>query len=394
MTNEELIMYRSKLIRDASGFRQIPDRIPMISFFVTWKIIDAGFKLTQALDNYDILTEAQHIHQERYNWDAIVEMGQRNQYKLVQHLGASYYHYNDEAAAVEYTDFPIMSHEELPEFAKDPKKFIWEKAMKYKFGDVWNENTSLEFVQKMVDINNDFGKFAFGIMVDMHDNYGLPWSSRFGIPAPMYGIEFMMNQARGIKGISIDMRRDKQWLLDAVEAYDQIYYYPGLEGAKKAPAGIQEDATFDTGNTLLVHSVMSQKQFDEFYWPKLKPHFDVIEEKGWNTRLFTEASGRVLWDYLRDYKKGTITLHVDQDDIFELKKMLPNCCMMGGMRNTVLGTKSVEECLDLAKRCCDELGYDGGYIMSQDKLGSFAADGKYENIKAVNDFVREYSKVR
>ena len=63
---------------------------------------------------------------------------------------------------------------------------------------------------------------------------------------------------------------------------------------------------------------------------------------------------------------------------------------MGGMPNVLLGTGTVQECLDLAKKCCDELGRDGGFIMSQDKLGSFRIDGKRENLKAVCDFVRDY----
>ena len=43
-----------------------------------------------------------------------------------------------------------------------------------------------------------------------------------------------------------------------------------------------------------------------------------------------------------------------------------------------------------AKRLCCELGGEGGYMMTQTKIGTFRADGKRENVQAVCDFVRDF----
>lgn len=64
--------------------------------------------------------------------------------------------------------------------------------------------------------------------------------------------------------------------------------------------------------------------------------------------------------------------------------------LFGGMPCTLLGKGTQEECVDYAKRLIDELGRDGGFILSQDKMVSFASDCKPENLKAVSQLVHTY----
>ena len=73
MTNQELRQYRTKLIRDASMMQGKPERIPHVSFFVNWKILDSGYKLSEAMNNYDIMHKVVTEHQEKYGFDAIFE---------------------------------------------------------------------------------------------------------------------------------------------------------------------------------------------------------------------------------------------------------------------------------------------------------------------------------
>ena len=77
MTNEELLAYRTKLVRDAANMRH-PERIPLVSFFVTWKIFDAGYKLSEALSNYDVMEKVVRHHQETYTFDMLNDLGIRN----------------------------------------------------------------------------------------------------------------------------------------------------------------------------------------------------------------------------------------------------------------------------------------------------------------------------
>ena len=84
-------------------------------------------------------------------------------------------------------------------------------------------------------------------------------------------------------------------------------------------------------------------------------------------------------------------MHPEQDDVFELRKELPNVAILGGMPVSLLGTGTKEQCLDRVKWLFEELGKEGGFMLTQDKMVSFRNDANPENVKAVCKFVREYN---
>lgn len=81
-------------------------------------------------------------------------------------------------------------------------------------------------------------------------------------------------------------------------------------------------------------------------------------------------------------------IHLEQDDIFEFRKKLPNIGVAGGMPTTKLGGVSSEECVSYAKELIDTLG--DGYVFCQNKMVSYRNDCTRENLLAVNEFVRNY----
>ena len=245
-------------------------------------------------------------------------------------------------------------------------------------------------MQRGVDEQMAFMQYFMGIQKDMTDNYGMPgFTAPNGFCYP--GCDFLFNTIRGIRGLSLDMRKQPDKVDAAIKALNKTMFDPGLAQLKAAPAGPNLDYCFDYDITLLCHTILNQKQFERFLWPDLKALLDTLAQKGKTVRLFMEGSSKRFWDYLKDYPKGIITIHPEQDDVFEIRKELPNCAIMGGMPVELLGNGTAKECVDRAKRLCDELGKDGGFILCQDKMVSFRNDAKSENVKAVCDFVREYS---
>lgn len=128
MTPQELEKYRLKLIRDASSMQVKPERVPHVSFFVTWKILDSQYKLSEAMNDYSIMEKVVRQHQEKYGFDAIFEYGGRNAIRIPAALGGTSYIVNDEAGTVSYLDKALAEREELDELIADPKKFFWEKG--------------------------------------------------------------------------------------------------------------------------------------------------------------------------------------------------------------------------------------------------------------------------
>ena len=141
---------------------------------------------------------------------------------------------------------------------------------------------------------------------------------------------------------------------------------------------------------MLAQNIMNTKQFERFYWPSLKKLLDAYAEKGMNVRIFCEGSMARVLDYFKDYPKGVLTFHLEQDDPFEVREKLPNVCIMGGMTTEMLSNATAEECVAHTKRLCDELGAEGGFIYSENKMLSYRNDAKAENMAAVSEFLKNY----
>ncbi|MCL2150836.1 MAG: hypothetical protein FWH50_01255, partial [Coriobacteriia bacterium] len=97
------------------------------------------------------------------------------------------------------------------------------------------------------------------------------------------------------------------------------------------------------------------------------------------------------YEFFQDVPAGHVAIQIEQDDIFEVKAKLPNICVVGGMTTQLLGDGTAKQCVDYAKFLCDELGREGGFILSQDKMMSYLRDAKSENLKAVCDFIADYA---
>ena len=388
MNNKELKAYRTKLFRDASAFKRV-DRVPYFSFAVTWKILDAGYKLSEGLRDYGIMTKAIREHQEKYDFDAIFELGVRNIVRLVDHLGGGTYIINDDIGAIQYVDNALVEPDELDEYMKDPMKFLWEKGMAKKY-PTWADGTiGVADIQKCFDEQKAFLKYFTGIKKILTNEYGLPTFTARSVPC-YPGIDFLFNSILGIKNLSVLMRREPEKIDEAVAVTNEFFQVPGIAALRKR-RGPDPKACFDYDIALLVHTILNRKQFDRWLWPDLKDELDILNEKNMTVRLFMEGSSKPFWDHLRDYKKGIITLHLEQDDPFDVRKSLPNCAIAGGMDLETLGRGTAAQCVHRVRELIDGLdALNGGFILTQNKMVTYAVDAKSENVKAVSDFVLHY----
>lgn len=94
-------------------------------------------------------------------------------------------------------------------------------------------------------------------------------------------------------------------------------------------------------------------------------------------------------DAFAQLPEKSIIYHVDQDDIFEVHKVLGHkFCISGGIPNFLLGYGTPEEMREYCKKVIDGVARDGGYIM--DASAIIQNDAKIENIKAMTEFTRDY----
>lgn len=370
-------MERKEIIDKAFNMEK-NKRIPIFSNFWTWKILDSNYTLREALENYEIMEIAVSEFQERYQFDSLFDLGVRNPLRVTDALGGSEYHkVDDQNESIYVIDHEIMKQNEYKEVIEDKTKFYWTKAFARYCPELTIsqlQNATREFLE--------FGKFSQRISKKFVDQYQC-------VPVPDYYLknpyEYFFTSLRGMKGSAIDLRKVKSDLIDAVE---NIYQTITLPNINKALSNDNSSFMCDMYTAFLGHSILSAKQFEEIYWPTLKRAFDLFASNNRKLLIQSESTMLRFSEFFQDIPKGLLVIQLEQDDIFEIRKKLPNICLAGGMPTFLLGHGTPQECVDYAKRLLDVMG--DGYIFSQDKMISFRNDCKRENLLVANDFVRNY----
>jgi hypothetical protein len=273
------------------------------------------------------------------------------------------------------------------EYLDDPVKYAWTKILPEKYGDEWGKK-SLDTWKKTFKEYVSYTMFVIH-MAGVSGSYGIP------VTAPNnpskdpidFGMEVLMANLLGMKELSLALRRNTDKIEEFVREFDRQHIDPVI--AKALSKGPNPKYCWDASTMMLVHNILSPAQFETLYYPSLKKLYDAYESKDMHVRVFAE--GRVLGfkDYFNDYKKGTLTFHVEQDDPFEFRKEMPCVALMGGLSTVMLAEGSPEECVAQAKKLCDELG-GGGLIISENKMMSYRNDCNSENYLAVCNFLKDY----
>lgn len=388
MDYKQLQQSRIQLFRDAANFKKV-ERIPHLSSAVTWKVFDAGHTLDEAMTNFDVMEQCVRHFLDTYPVDAMLDIGIRNQFNVTEAFGpGGYYYYTEEVVGIH--DHAHCTLDTLGEYLENPEKYVWERVLPKKYGDDWN-NKTLDVWKKTFKEYMAYTKYILHMGSVTGKEYGIP-SMAPNNPmkgAIQFGIEELEANLLGIKELSMAMRRGPAILDDFIQKWDAQHIDPIIDSIRKGK-GPNYKYCFDASVMMLAHNIMNAKQFERFYWPSLKRLLDAYAEKGMNVRIFAEGSIGRYTDYFKDYPKGTLTFHLEQDDPFEFREKLPNAAIMGGMTTEMLSNASADECVAHTKRLCDELGKDGGFIFSENKMLSYRNDAKPENMKAVCEFLRDY----
>ncbi len=216
--------------------------------------------------------------------------------------------------------------------------------------------------------------------------------STLGIPALIGGFtkapfDTLGDTLRGTRAIMMDMYRQPKKLLAALERLVPI----AIEMGVRSTTMNHNPMAF-----IPLHKgadgFMSDKDFKTFYWPTLKAVVLGLIQEGVVPYLFVEGGYNQRLDVIADpdIPKGSSIWIFDQTDMNEVKKRFTGwACFGGNVPVSLLKAatpKDVEQCV---KTLIDEVGQDGGYILS---TGAVLDDATPENLHAMIDTGREYGK--
>ena len=197
--------------------------------------------------------------------------------------------------------------------------------------------------------------------------------------------DFFSDHLRGMKGIMLDMYRQPDKLLAAM---DKVL--PIILRKIKTMTKTNRNRLVFMGPHRGAEGFMSLKQFEKFYWPGLKTTILALIEAGFIPYVFWEGDYTSRLRYLLEIPPGKIICRLDRTDIYKAKKILGgHHCIDGGILPSLLQTGSVQQVRNECRKLIEVIGRDGGFIMGH---SCPVDEAKIENLKAMVETTRQYGR--
>jgi hypothetical protein len=188
---------------------------------------------------------------------------------------------------------------------------------------------------------------------------------------------------RGTRGIMLDVYRQPDKLIEAMERLTPLMIEMGVSGARSA------------ANPLVLiplhkgaDGFMSDEQFKMFYWPTFRKVMLGLIEEGCIPLPFAEGSYNSRLEVIRDLPKGRVVWIFDTTNMARAKEILGDrACIYGNVPGAILCTGTTDDVKAYCKQLIDVAGKGGGFILSS---GAILDTAKPENVLAMIEFTKEY----
>lgn len=188
---------------------------------------------------------------------------------------------------------------------------------------------------------------------------------------------------RGTRGIMLDMYRNPDKLLEAMEKLLPLMVKTAISGSRKSGNKRVAIPLHKGSDTF-----MSIKQFKIFYWPTLRRLMLGLIDEGLIPYVFFEGDYTSRLEIIGDIPKGKVCYGFESTDIFKAKEIFGDqICIKGNVPLSILHFGNRDDVKNYCKKLIDHVGKNGGFIM--DASGSLD-DAKAENVKEMIEFTKEY----
>ena len=190
---------------------------------------------------------------------------------------------------------------------------------------------------------------------------------------------------RGSKGAMLDMFRRKDKLLEMLDKLTVSITRCAINDAR-AMGGRYALMPMHWG----LDGFMSPKQFNTFYWPQLRRMLLALIEADIVPVLLWEGVCDSRLETIADVPRGKCLYWFERSDMFRAKQVLGGIvCLQGNVPMSLLCTGTPEETDSYCRRLIEEVGRDGGFILSPSTAVPETA--RPENVAAMSAAVRKYN---
>lgn len=286
---------------------------------------------------------------------------------------------------IQHPEVVGMLPDEYDYLIEKPYECILEKVMPRQFKALDNGDPitmMLSFAKSVLSYNADFGQMI-GLVGRVAEKCGLypgaPAGSGGFTEAPF---DFIADQLRGFKEISMDVRRMPEKIAEACEAVYPIMLKRGMP-----------KVVSNYGSVFLplhMPTFMREKDFANLWWPSFKRLIEEYASMGIHCRLFCEDNWERYLDYLYELPTDTILWFEYGNPKLIKEKLGKKFIITGLFPLTAMKTRTKDECVALVKEYLDILAPGGKYIFGFDKSPLVIQDINMENLIAITQTVREY----
>jgi hypothetical protein len=397
-------------IKDAVQLKKAPDRVPVALLPSMFPFSNAGMTIEEAMYDYDKTIAAFKQFILEYKPDMHIGAAQAGPGKFYEILDYKLYKWPGHGVAPEHSyqcvEAEYMKAEEYDLLIADPSFYFRNFYLPRVFGAL-EGFTMLPPLTSILEIYGVAFNFIPYALPPVQGTFkalfeagaeALKWAmaigglngelASLGFPNILGGFtkapfDTIGDTLRGTRGIMVDMYRQPDKLLKAMEALVPIMIGMGI-GSMQQTGNPQIFIPLHKG----ADGFLSDEQFKKFYWPTLKQVMLGLIEGGCIPFPALEGHWESRLEVIQDIPKGKTMWMVDQSDMAKVKETLgKNACLIGNVSSSMLTLGTPQDVKDYCKKLIDTAGKGGGFIMSN---GAFFDHARPENIKAMVDVTKEY----
>ena len=407
---EKAYKERITRIRDAIQMRKLPDRVPICPLPGFFPVYHAGMTPQDVMYDYDKLCMAFKKYVLDFEPDVHIGATAPGSGRVYEILDYKLYAWPGHGVSPEHVyqcnEGEYMKADEYDALIQDPSGYFTNVYLPRVFGALGGFQM-LPFLPGILEIYGvAFNFIPFGLP-PVQATYkalfeagaeSLKWAGALGaFDAEMASLGFppfwggftkapfdtIGDTLRGTKGIMLDIYRQPDKLLEAMEAITPLMIKMGVGAAQM------------TGKPIIfiplhkgADGFLSDEQYEKFYWPTLRKVIMGLIEEGCVPNPAAEGGYNSRLEVVKDLPKGKTVWMIDQSDMVRAKETLgQNACLLGNVPSAMLSLGTPQQVGDYVKNLIDTVGKDGGLIVGN---GAFFDHAKPENVKAMVDTAKEY----
>jgi len=407
---EKLFKERATRIKDAIQMKKLPDRVPVCMFPNMFPVYYSGMTPQEVMYDYDKCSMAWKKFVLDFEPDTHMGCAAPGPGRFFEILDYKLYAWPGHGILPEHgyqcNEGEYMMADEYDALIQDPSNFFSNVYLPRVFGalEPFKMLPSLTGILEMYGVAFNFIPYglppvqaAYKALMEAGGE-ALKWAgvvggfdgemATLGFPQLLGGFtkapfDTIGDTLRGTKGIMLDIYRQPDKLLQALDAITPLMIKMGVGAAQM------------TGNPIIfmplhkgADGFLSDEQFKTFYWPTFRKVIVGLIDEGCVPFPAAEGGYNSRLKVIRDIPKGKTLWMLDQIDMAKAKEILgETACIFGNMTLSLLSLGTPQDVRDYAKKLIDTAGKGGGYIMAN---GAFFDNVKPENLKAMVDFTKEY----